>query len=189
MPCTVEGARSRATRLALTTEVRSKDRTWTRVLVVAGAKGWVKLDGRRQELTRGQLEEEKERMYASWVATLAPLADKGFTLSPAGTTTVAGREAAGVLVRSKGHRPVKLFFDKEKGLLVKKETTIKDPLAGGRAIREEVLFDLDGYRPTKVKVLHARKVKVFWDGKLVSEVELTEVEPKEKLPARTFARP
>ena len=49
-----------------------------------------------------------------------------------------GRPAAGVAVRN-GKRPVvTLYFDKETGLLVKREATVKDPSADDKEVLEEV---------------------------------------------------
>src|SRR5947209_7066910 len=49
-----------------------------------GDKGWIEMNGESKEMSKEQLAEEKEEQYARWVATLRPLTEKGFTLTPLG---------------------------------------------------------------------------------------------------------
>jgi hypothetical protein len=183
---TLKGARQGADRVAVSVRVEGKD--FSRDLVVDGNKGWLKLNGRVRELSKEELAEEKERMYANWVATLVPLANgKDFVLTPAAPAKVPGKEVVGVKVTSKGRRDVLLYFDKKTGLLAMKKTVIVDVLAGKKKIEEEVVFD--GYKPLKNGARHATKVKVLWDGRVISEAELLEIRPREKLGDRVFAAP
>jgi hypothetical protein len=184
LPFTLTGARQGPTQLALTVVSRGKDFAVTRTIVINGEQGWSKLNERTEEMPKEVLAEEKERLYAGWVATLAPLLkEMDFTLAALPPAKVGGKEAAGVKVSHKGQRDVLLYFDKASGLLRKREANVADR---GKTIKEEVLFD--DYRPA-AGMKHARKVRVDRDGKLISETEITEYTPHEKLPEATFARP
>jgi hypothetical protein len=188
MAYTIIGARQGADKIAVSVRLDGKGALYSRDLVVAGNKGWLKLNGRLRDLTKDELAEEKERMYANWVATLAPLTDaKAFTLAAAPEAKVAGKEVVGVKVTSKGRRDVLLYFDKKTGLLAMKQTVIVDVLTGNKKIKEEVFFD--AYAATPAGTQHATKVKVLWDGRVISEVVLSQITPVEKLGDRVFAAP
>src|SRR5262245_40870844 len=81
LPFEVVGARQGAERLAVAVEATSPGASFTRALVVDGDKGWLKLNDAVRPLSKAELAEERERMYAGWVATLAPLRGKGFRLT------------------------------------------------------------------------------------------------------------
>ena len=96
------------------------------VNVLDGKRGWIKPAGASEQdvraCTPAQLRELQEGAYATWVTTLLPLKEKGFTLELTGEEKVHDWPAVGVRVSSRGHRDVTLFFDKESRLLVKTET-------------------------------------------------------------------
>jgi hypothetical protein len=183
----LQGARQGPDRLALTATSTVDGTTYTRTLVLDGKRGWVKLNDRLTPLAKELLAEEKERQYANWVATLAPLGDKRFRLSLVKPARIDDEEAPGVKVSRESRRDVLLFFSAKTRLLVKRESTIKDLPGSGRTVTEEALFS--DYRPTAAGIQHAHKVKVYQDGRLVSETELTEIKPQEKLPDSMFAKP
>src|SRR5205823_4959970 len=84
-------------------------------MIVNGDKGWVN----GMDMTAEQLSEMKENNYAGWVATLVPLKDKAFKLTAIGESKVGDQPAVGVKVTHDGHRDVKLYFNKDGGLLVR----------------------------------------------------------------------
>jgi hypothetical protein len=154
------------------------------VIVLNGDKGWTKILKETKELDKDELAEAKEQGYAGWVASLAPLKDKKFTLSTTGEIKVENRAALGVKVSSKGHRDVELYFDKETGLLVKVEKRVKDD--GGQEVSEESF-------PSEYKEVQGTKQPMKFtvnrNGKLFTEGEATEIQLFEKLDASTFAKP
>lgn len=128
--------------------------------------------------------EIKENLYASWIATLAPLTDKAFKLTSRGESKVNGRPVLGVKVSREGHRDVQLFFDKGTGLLTRSSTRAKDLFQGGDEQQAEELYseykDFDVVkRPTKVKQLR--------DGKEFVEVAYSDYTLSEKLDDKLFA--
>jgi hypothetical protein len=152
--------------------------------VVNRDKGWLKINETTIDLSADQLAETKEQAYAGWVATLLPLKDKAFVLSPFGETEVAGRKAIGVNVTREGHRPVNLFFDKETTGLVKTESRVKDDTTGQEVTEESTYGEykiVDG-------VLQAMKITVKRDGKPHADVEVEEIKPSEKLDDSVFAK-
>jgi outer membrane lipoprotein-sorting protein len=161
--------------------------TFTFLRVLNGDKLWTKIgDEKAEEAGKDETAEAKEEAYAGWVATLLPLREKGFMLSSLAEVKVNGKPAVGVQVSHKGHRDVRLFFDKETGLLVKSETTVKDPRGGGQEQTQEAIYsdhkDVDG-------VKHPMKVVINRDGKKYVDLEVTEIERKDKIDDSVFAKP
>src|SRR5207247_5297407 len=98
-----------------------------RTTVINGDKGWITLMGNTDVMPDDQLEAAKEELYAGWVAgLLAPLKDAAFKLTPLGEIKVGDRPAVGVKVGHKDHKDVNLYFDKDKGLLLKVQRRAKD---------------------------------------------------------------
>ena len=150
-------------------------------LIVNGDKGWFG----DQEMTKEQLEENRQGMHQNYVARLYPLKDKAFALKLVGEGKVDDKPAVGVKVSSKGRRDVTLYFDKESGLLVKMEMQVKDEQSGEEKKQESFIKDyvtVDGVKlPSKMVI--KRDGKVYVDG------EMTEYKTSEKLPDETFAKP
>jgi hypothetical protein len=136
-------------------------------------------------LSKDALNEEKENLYFTYITTLAPLKGKEFKLAPLGESKVEGKTVVGIKVSSAGHRDVQLYLDKDSGLLLKAERTIRDTDRNKEHV-EEVVFedyrDVDG-----IKV--AMKYSTKWDGKAQADAELTEAKAQEKLDDNTFAKP
>ncbi len=160
------------------------DAKFTIIRVSNGDKVWSKFGDMVQEVTnKEELAEAKEDSYARWVVTLLPLKAKAFQLAPLGEIKVGDRPAIGVRVSHKGHRDVSLYFDKDKGTLLKSETVVKDK---GQEVTQETLYsdykEVGGAR-------RAMKVLINRDGKKYVESEVTEMEPKEKLDDSVFGKP
>jgi ABC-type Na+ transport system ATPase subunit NatA len=125
-------------------------------------------------------------LYVDEVVTLVPLKEKDYKLSTLGETKVGKKAAVGIKVTRKDHRDVNLFFDKDTGLLVKTETTIKDFMAGGQELNQETVMsdfkEIEGRKlPTKVVI--SRDGKKFVDG------ETSDQKYSDKLEDSVFAKP
>ncbi len=160
---------------------------FTVLFVFDGKKGWRKINDDTKELDKDGVVEALEDMHAGRVESLVPLLEqKGFELSPVGEVKVEDRPAAGIRVSHKGHRDINLFFDKKTGLLVKSERTIKDEMQGGKERTQERFFsdykDIGGAR-------HAMKMALKRDGEKFVEIEVSDVETKDKIDASEFAKP
>jgi hypothetical protein len=149
-------------------------------------KGWRKINDNTEELSKEEVAEVREQMYAGEVANLVVLQDKSYKLSSGGEIKVGDRAAVGVRVEHKGHRPVSLYFDKDNGLLLKTETTGKDTRNDNKEFTSEELFS-DYKKVGGLMVAH--KVRINRDGKKYVEFEVTECKLSEKLDHSAFAKP
>lgn len=153
---------------------------------VDGDKGWVDVGGNVNDYPKEFLDEQKEVMYADWLATLVPLKGKEFKLAPLGESTVEGKPAVGIRVSSKDHRDVSLYFDKASGQLVKSATTVKSREKGGQEVSQEKIFlEYGDVQGTKTLLKHVTKR----DGTLYLESTHAEVKRLEKLDDGLFAKP
>jgi outer membrane lipoprotein-sorting protein len=157
--------------------------------VVNGNKVWRKgFNEETQEVTdKDDLTEIKEQFNAREVESLLPLVKgKEYQLASLGDVKVNDKPAVGIRVSRKGFRDVNLFFDKDKGLLVKVETIVKDQMTGGKEqTQEETLSDFKEVNG----ITHPMKLAINRDGKKYVDGEITEIEFKEKLDDAVFAKP
>jgi hypothetical protein len=155
-------------------------------IVVNGDEGWVKAADQTTAMTEEQLADQKEELYAGWVTSLLPLKDKAFQLSPLDEVAVDDRAAVGVKVSREGHRDVKLYFDKESGVLVKSEGTVKSQELGGKEVLQETFYkayqDVEGAKVVSKMLVHR-------DGKLFLESEMFDYKAAGKLDDAVFAKP
>src|SRR5207244_5359870 len=131
-----------------------------RTIVFNGDKGWINMMGNTDEMSQDQLAAEREDLYAAWVATLEPLKDAAFKLAPLGEIKVGDRPAVGVKVSHKDHKDVSLYFDKDKGLLLKVQRRAKDAMSGQEFDQESFYSDYQEdngiQRPRKQKTKRDR---------------------------------
>jgi hypothetical protein len=168
-------------------ESKVMDMSFKVLRVITGDKGWIKInDEAAKDLTKAELDEEREQMYVGWVTKLVALKDKSFMLAPLGEAKVGGKPAVGVRVSRPGRRDVNLFFDKTTGLLVKSEARVKDLRTGDKEYTQETFYD--GYKSIQGIQL-ATKVTLQRDGKRFVEGVMSEIRPVERLDANLFARP
>ncbi len=173
-------------KVEITTEAGGMKFTFVRV--VNGDKVWLKLGDNVEEVDdKDRLAEAREESYANNLTTLLPLVkDKGYELKALGEFQLEGKPALGVKVSSKGHRDVSLYFDKDTGLLVRTETTVKDPMGGDKEILQETTYgdfkEVDG-------VKHAMKVVIQRDGKKFVEAEVTDFQHRDKIDDAVFGKP
>jgi hypothetical protein len=156
------------------------------VSVLDGNKGWFSLADMTKEMTRDMLEAARERMYVANVSHLTPLADKAVKMSALGEMKVGDRPAVGVRVEQKEHQPVNLYFDKDKGLLLKTEAQEKDPMNGGMEFTAETLYS-DYRKVAGMMVPH--RVVIKRNGQPFVDAETTESKHFEKLDDSVFAKP
>jgi len=131
-----------------------------------------KIDARQAEL-------------ADWKAQQKELKER-FELSPLGEGKVGNHEAVGVRVAYKGHRDIKLFFDKKTGLQLKNERLIKDQMLGGQERTQETLHsdykDINGFK-------QPMKLVIKRDGEKHLEGEVTDLQMGIKIDDAVFAKP
>jgi hypothetical protein len=158
----------------------------TLLQIFNGEKGWLTLPGGQiREITGDQLDEMKNSAYANWIESLLPLTkEKEFTLTPLADVKVKDKPAVGIKVQAKDRPDVKLFFDKESGLLVKTERDGKDET--GNVVRLESTYSdfkkVDG-------LMQPMKILANRDGKKFMDIEVTEMKFPDKLDSKLFAKP
>ena len=173
-------------RYRIATEMRIQDVRTRELTVHNGGQGWIKVDDDETEaMEPDELREQQEHTHFEWVSmTLAPLKSKEYRLSLVEEIQVDGRPAVGFRVSRQGRRDLRLYFDKETYLQVKCERQTKDE--DGNEVKEELFLgnykNIDG-------VQVAMQSRQRWDGKLVFELELTDVKVDAKLDERLFAKP
>src|SRR5262249_16062035 len=118
------------------------------------------------------------------ISSLLPLKGKEYQLSVLAEVKVSGRLAVGVNVAAKDREDVKLYFDKETGLLVKREQRVDDDM-GGKGTQEEFFSD---YKETDQLKLR-RKYVTLIDGKKIAEGQVTDVQFLDKIADGEFDKP
>jgi hypothetical protein len=167
-------------------ELAGDDRKVTVVQTVDGDTAWVTIDGVPQaKINASALAEMRAVQHLDRITRLVPLlTDKKYDVSALGESKVNGQTAIGIKVQCKGHREVRLFFDKNTNLLVKAEHRLDD--RRNKEVRQEEYYsdfkEFAGFkRPTKLSV--------YRDGKKMMEAELVEVKYYERFGEKIFAKP
>jgi len=155
------------------------------LIILNGEKLWFLANGQLQESPPPQLTEMLTEMNRTWATSLTPLlASDEFQLATAKEKVVNGKPAAGVAVRN-GKRPVvTLYFDKETGLLVKREATVKDLGTDEKEVLEEAV--VSDYKEAGGRKYHTRVV-VTRDGKPFYRSEVSM--PREVEKPQLFDKP
>jgi hypothetical protein len=160
----------------------------TIIHVVNGSKVYIALDGRllKEEAVKVQMEEIRSGLELERAKRLLPLLqDKSYQLALLEEIEVNNRPAAGVRITGRGRREMRLYFDKQLGLLVRAENRL-DGGKGKPEIRQHFFFgdykEIGGYkRPTKLRA--------YRDGKQIMEAELLDAKALDKVDETEFAKP
>ncbi|HZU38552.1 MAG TPA: hypothetical protein VFA18_21685 [Gemmataceae bacterium] len=155
------------------------------LLILNGKNGWASLAGIQEDMDKDRLDEEHERAYVEWLTTFLPLHDPQLKLSMLAPSKVDERPAVGLKVQRQGRRPVELYFDKDKGLLLKAHSHIKDLLTGTEA-EQDIYFQQ--YKD-QGGVPHASKVVFKRDGKPYLDMTVTDFALEKHVPAKLFQKP
>lgn len=157
----------------------------TLIYVINGDKLYVTLDGRAVQTEAVQLAEIRSGLELERAKRLLPLLeDKSYQLAVAEEIKVNERPAVGVRVSGRGRKEMRLFFDKEYGLLVRAENRIDE--GKGKEVRQHFFFgdykEMGGYkRPTKVRA--------YRDGRQIMDAELLDAKVLDKVDETEFAKP
>ena len=157
----------------------------TVVHIINGNKIYITVDGRAIQADPGQLAEIRSGLELERAKRLLPLLeDKSYQLAVQEEIKVNDRPAVGVRVTGRGRKEMRLYFDKEYGLLVRAENRLGE--AKSKEVRQHFFFgdfkEIGGYkRPTKIRA--------FRDGRQIMEAELLDAKPLEKVEDTEFAKP
>lgn len=167
-------------------EVNSGGDKHTIVHIVNGNDIYITLDGRALKPEPAQLAEIRSGMELERAKRLLPLLeDKSYQLAVVEDVEVSDRPAAGVRITGRGRKEMRLYFDKEYGLLVRAENRL-DGGKGKEEIRQHFFFgdykDIGGCkRPTKLRA--------YRDSKQIMEAELLDAKTLDKVDETEFAKP
>jgi hypothetical protein len=156
-------------------EVKIGSGTQTVVHVLTGDEASITIDGQPQTVPATHRSQLRQTLELESAVRLVPLlTDSSFTLTHLGTFQMQGREVVGLRVQGKGQRDLKLYFDREKALLVKAEHLLDGP--GGKDVRQECFYS--DYRESGGH-LRPGRMAAYRDGKKVMEAELIDAVPLE----------
>lgn len=157
----------------------------TIVHVINGDKIYIAVDGRSLQADPAQLVEIRSGLELERAKRLLPLLeDKSYQLAVLEELKVNERPAVGIRITGRGRKEMRLYFDKEYGLLVRAENRLDD--GKGKEIRQHFFFgdfkDIGGYkRPTKVRA--------YRDGRQIMEAEMLDAKVLDKVDETEFAKP
>jgi hypothetical protein len=185
VPFTQEGATQLPDKLKQVMELSVNGVNIKVTTVYDGKQGWISNNGMTMDMNQTLLDLMKEATYHITLGRFGFLDDKSYKLTPLGEIKVNDRPAVGVKVSHEGHKDVSLYFDKEKGWLVKSEARTIEPMSGQEIAEERIVSDyqeVDGVQVPKKAVINR-------DGKKFMDLEVTEVKLLEKLDDSEFAKP
>ena len=134
------------------------------IQVLNGNQSWTRDREVSQQDGAAATADLKESAYVDYVSTLIPLLkDKAYTLSSAGEAHVKNRPAVAIIVASKGHPGVTLYFDKDSGLLIKTRQRRGDPSTNKEIVHEEIFSDYQEVNPLQKQEEILRAVHVGTD--------------------------
>lgn len=161
------------------------DKSHTLVQLINGDKLVVTVDGQPLQLPPPALAEIRMTLDVQRACRLVPLLnDRSYELAPAGEEKVNNRSADGVKVSAKGHKDLRLWFDRQTGLLLKTEHALED--GGGKEVLQEEFY---GEFKEFGGVRRWTRVVVFRGGKKVLEAEVLDVRYPDRVDDAEFARP
>jgi hypothetical protein len=160
------------------------DKRVSSTLVLDGNRGWqAEAGGPSAPLPAQRVRELREEVYVSWLATLAPIAKPGFTLSTIDKVKIDGEPAVGIRVVRRGYADARLYFLERNGLLAKIERRVSE---AGREVEKEYVYS--GYKEFDGATLPTKEtVKV--NREKFTEFTISNYSFPDKLGAGTFARP
>jgi len=155
------------------------------LVVLAGDKGWRKMNDEVQPLDGDALANEKRTVYLQAASTtILPLKGKEFKVTSDKEDKVGDKPASVLKVTGPDGKEFKMWFDKETGLLVKQAAKVAGFM--GDEVEQETLYkDYKEFGGIK----RATKVEVKRDGEKFVESDLSDLKVLEKVEDDTFAEP
>jgi hypothetical protein len=155
------------------------------VTIIDGDKGWRKFGDNLNELDANAVANEKRSVYLQVVSTtLVPLKGNGFKYEAAGEEKVGDKPAAVLKATGPDGKDFKLYFDKERGMLVKLVATMMN-FQGEEVLQESTYANYKDFAGIK----KATKTEVKRDGQKFVDSELLEFKVLDKVDPETFAEP
>lgn len=154
--------------------------------ILNGEQMWFLVNGQLQDGATPQLADMLTEMNRMWATSLTPLLTEDvFQLATAKEKKVNGKPTRGVIVRNGRNAVVTLYFDKETGLLAKREATVKDQGTDMEVLEEVVVSD---YKEADGRKYHTRVV-VTRNSKPFYRSEVSRPRAVEKPDSKLFDKP
>lgn len=155
------------------------------IRVFNGKEGWTAGMGQTQPFSDAEIKEAKNSMFENYVENLVPLLkDKELKVELIGDDKVDDKPVVGVKVSAKDQNEIKLYFDKDSGLLVKSARKAIGPNEM-EVLSESFYQDYKDVSGIKVPMKETTK----HDGAKFLEINVTDAKVLEKLDDSTFAKP
>jgi outer membrane lipoprotein-sorting protein len=156
------------------------------ITVYNGKKMWVSAAGMVMEINDEKLlQSVREELQVEGASNLGDFLKAPYELNAVGEVKVKGKDAIGIRVSKKGQKDITMFFDKKTHLVVKSEMRSIDSISKEEVTQEKFIVayqDKDG-----MKI--AKRVEIVKDGKAFLDIEITEVQPLERIDDSVFAKP
>jgi hypothetical protein len=150
--------------------------------VIDGDRGWLSFLGFTSDLSKDDLKNNRALHFGAWGTLLLHSKEDGITPSALGDAKVGDSPAAVIQMKARGLPDLRLYFDKESGLPIKREVRRADAFDTVTVHLFEKYADLEG-------VKYPQKITVLVNGKSDSEWEATEFKFVERFDDKIFAKP
>jgi hypothetical protein len=150
-----------------------------------GESGWIHANGRSAPLSPVLLAPLLEAANLVRALRLTPLLTDSYQLTALPAAEIDRRAVFGICATANQRRDLKLYFDRETGLLVKVERQVIDPLSRQESTEERYMRD---YQKAN-GVLAARHIIVERDGKPYMEAKVEKIEYLPRLDDSVFRQP
>src|SRR5437660_1393329 len=156
------------------------------VEVYDNGKGWSAQNNDVKDADKETLDESKLSLYSSRLTSLTPLlTDKSLQIASIGEEKVNGKPAFGIKVSSKDQKDVKIYFDKETGLVTKVTRPGVDPINKTAVRQDEYYSNYKAVEGAQVPM----KLQIDLDGNRFITAEFSEITFVKSFPEGTFSKP
>ena len=184
VPLVVEDVWQMPDRYKTTSRTTLSGQAFTQTLCINETGGWAQVNGQVQPLPDAGLKEMKEQKWAEDMDRLLPLRDKSLKIIQIEDSALDNRPVAGIKVEAPDHRAVRLYFDKESGLLVKREQEVLGN-DGAMTLQSVVFSDF----AVKDGVKHWTKISAYRNGKRFIAATLKELQIGKPIEPNEFQQP
>jgi outer membrane lipoprotein-sorting protein len=157
----------------------------TVVTVYDGKTLWVSPNGMTMEINDEKVLADIKQSLLVEGGGLVDILKEPYQLSLIGETKVKDQDTIGVRVSKKGQRDVNYYFDKKTHLMAKTEMRALNQVTKEESNQEKFILEYQDKGGLKV----AKRVAIHNDGVIFMDIEITEIQPQEKLDDSLFMKP
>jgi hypothetical protein len=181
-----ENAIQKPDKLRSSLDIEVAGKTINVVTVFDGKTFWASSMGNTTEVKDEKtIDEVKQSMLSEGGSGLVDILKAPFELSAIGEAKVKDKDTFGIRVSKKGQRDLSYFFDKKTHLLAKTETRNYDPQTAKEVTQEKIITEYQDKNGIKV----GKRVEILKDGEMFMDLEITDIDLRDKLDPSTFQMP